>query len=224
MPREINMISFVYFDVGGVVINDCKGNNKFERMKCELGLKPEDNKEFDEFYDKYEKEVCLGKDIDTIIPLIQEKFHIVLPAGYSMLTDFINRFEKNVYIQTVIDKIKQDCRMGLLTNMYPRMLLAMTEKRIMPEANWDVVIDSTIEHLRKPDLAIFELAELKANVKKEEILFVDNTIANINAAKDFGWQTFFYDSSNHKKSCSELLDYYLSIYSADQALPRRLIK
>ena len=130
------MISFVYFDVGGVVINDYKGNDKFEKMKRELGIKPDNDKEFDEFYDAYEKDVCLGKDIDTIIPLIEKKFHIVFPAGYSMLADFINRFEKNIYIQPVIDRIKQDCRMGLLTNMYPKMLSMMTEKGIMPEANY----------------------------------------------------------------------------------------
>jgi FMN phosphatase YigB (HAD superfamily) len=155
----------------------------------------------------------LGKDIDTIIPLIQEKFNIVFPAGYSMLTDFINRFEKNIYIQPVIDRVKQDCRMGLLTNMYPMMLKAMTDKGIMPEANWDVVIDSTIEDCRKPDLSIFKLAEQKANVKGNKILFVDNTVSNIKVSKEFGWETFFYDSANHKKSCADLLDYYKKIRS-----------
>jgi FMN phosphatase YigB (HAD superfamily) len=205
------MISFVYFDVGGVVINDCKGNNKFEKMKREIGINPENDKAFDEFYDEYEKEVSIGKDIDTIIPLVEEKFHIIFPAGYSMLADFINRFEKNIYIQPVIDRIKQYCRMGLLTNMYPRMLSMMTEKGIMPEAVWDVVIDSTVERLRKPDFDIFKLAEIKANAKGNEILFIDNTTANIKAAKDFGWETFFYDSSNHEKSCVDLLEYYNKI-------------
>ena len=204
------MISFVYFDVGGVVINDCKGNDKWEMMRRDLGIKSEDDDKFNKLYDKYEKEVSVGKDIDTIIPLIKEKFDINLPAGYSMLTDFINRFEKNIYIQPFIDKVKQKCRMGLLTNMYPRMLLAMTDKGIMPEANWDVVIDSTVERLRKPDLKIFELAERRANTKKDEIFFVDNTVANINVAKDFGWQAFFYNSADHKKSCQDLLDYYNS--------------
>ena len=192
------------------MINDCKGNDKWEMMRRDLGIKSEDDDKFNKLYDKYEKEVSVGKDIDTIIPLIKEKFDINLPAGYSMLTDFINRFEKNIYIQPFIDKVKQKCRMGLLTNMYPRMLLAMTEKGIMPEANWDVVIDSTVERLRKPDLKIFELAERRANTKKDEIFFVDNTVANINVAKDFGWQAFFYNSADHKKSCQDLLDYYNS--------------
>ncbi|MFA4998704.1 MAG: HAD-IA family hydrolase [Candidatus Paceibacterota bacterium] len=205
------MISFVYFDVGGVVINDCKGNDKWEKMMREIGIKKEDDDKFNEFYEKYEKEVSIGKDIDSIIPLIKKIFGVNFPAGYSMLADFINRFEKNIYIQPVIDKIKQNCKMGLLTNMYPRMLSAMTEKGIMPEANWDVIIDSTVERLRKPDSAIFELAERKANAKKDEILFIDNTTVNINTAKDFGWRTFFYNSSDHKKSCADLLDFYEKI-------------
>ncbi|MFH1462153.1 MAG: HAD-IA family hydrolase [bacterium] len=202
------MISFVYFDVGGVVIDDINGTDKWVRMKRDIGITEENDKEFSQFYDNQEEGVCNGKDIDTIIPLIEERFHVSFPVGYSLLADFINRFGKNRYIQLVIDKIKQKCRIGLLTNMYPRMLSAMAEKGIMPEIAWDVIIDSSVEGCQKPESKIFQLAEEKANVKKNEILFIDNKIENINAAKDFGWQTFFYDSSDHKKSCSDLLDYY----------------
>ena len=72
----MSKISFVYFDVGGVVINDCKGNDKWEMMRRDLGIKSEDDDKFNKLYDKYEKEVSVGKDIDTIIPLIKEKFDI----------------------------------------------------------------------------------------------------------------------------------------------------
>jgi len=152
--------------------------------------------------------------------MTKEKFDINLPAGYSMLTDFINRFEKNIYIQPFIDKVKQKCRMGLLTNMYPRMLLAMTEKGIMPEANWDVVIDSTVERLRKPDLKIFELAERRANTKKDEIFFVDNTVANINVAKDFGSSIIPLIIKNLVRIFWIII---IPIYSAIQKMPREII-
>ena len=148
------------------------------------------------------------KDIDTIIPLIKERFHINFPSGYSMFFDFISRFKQNKYIWPVIDKIKQDCQVGLLTNMYPKMLPTMIEKELMPPVIWDVIIDSSIVYCWKPDLAIFKLAEQKANAKKKNILFIDNKIANIDAAKNFGWQTFLYNPSDHDKSCAELLDYY----------------
>jgi len=202
------MISFVYFDVGGVVVKDFSGTNKWAQMKHDIGIKSENEKEFDQFYDKYEKEVHVGRDVDTLIPLIIKKFHINFSPNYSMQADFINRFEKNESILPVIEKIKQNCRVGLLTNMYPGMLSAMIKKRLTPPIEWDVIIDSTIEDCQKPGLDIFKLAEQKSNSKKENILFVDNTVENIDVAKDFGWQTFLYNPVDHKKSCSDLLDYY----------------
>ena len=60
------MISFVYFDVGGVAIDDVNETDRWLEMKREIGIIAENDKEFDQFYDEYEKEVCLGKDIDTI--------------------------------------------------------------------------------------------------------------------------------------------------------------
>ena len=92
--------------------------------------------------------------------------------------------------------------------MYPGMLSAIMKKGIMPPVSWDVIIDSSVEGCQKPSVDIFKLAEKKSNMREDSILFIDNTIENINAAKDFGWQTFLYNSADHKKSCSDLLNYY----------------
>ncbi|MDZ4227676.1 MAG: HAD family hydrolase [Candidatus Levybacteria bacterium] len=205
------MISFVYFDVGGVMMSDFSGTNKWELMKRDIGITPEKDKEFDQFWDKYEKEAHVGRDIDTLIPLITKKFHVDFPIGYSLLTDFLNRFESNESIWPVVSRVRQNCQIGLLTNMYPRMLSAMTKKDLIPSISWDIIIDSSIEGCQKPDKNIFQIAEQKINIEKDNILFVDNTAVNVNAAKDFGWQTFLYDSSNHKNFSRKLLDYYESI-------------
>ncbi len=203
------MISFVYFDVGGVAIRDLYEADKWTEMKRSIGIKAECDKKFDQFWKEHERDVCVGgKDTNTLNPLLEEKFHLAFPAGFSLLVNFVSRFEPNKSIWPVIESIKQDCKIGLLTNMYPRMLSAIMEKGIMPPANWDVIIDSSIEGCRKPDLDIFKLAEQKANAKKDNILFIDNKMENIDAARDFGWQAFFYDTGDHERSCLELLDYY----------------
>jgi HAD superfamily hydrolase (TIGR01509 family) len=202
------MIQFVYFDVGGVVVKDFSGNDKWAQMKHDLGLRPEDEKEFDKLYNEYEKEVCIGRDVDSLIPLIKKRFDLDLPKNYSMQEYFLDRFEKNEFILPIIERIKRDCKIGLLTNMYPGMLSEIRKRGIMPETDWDIIIDSTIEKCRKPDLAIFKLAEERSNAKKENILFIDNKLKNIEVARIFGWQTFFYDSADHKKSCLDLMDYY----------------
>jgi len=203
------MISFIYFDLGGVVVRDLYEANKWIEMKRDIGINVENDKEFDQFWEKHEKEVCVaGKDVDILIPLLEKKFHLSFPADFSLLADFVNRFESNKSIWPILERIKQDCKIGLLTNMYPRMFSAIVEKGIMPPVNWDVIIDSSIEGRRKPNSDIFELGEQKANIKKDNILFVDNKMKNINAAKDLGWQTLFYDTRDHKRSCLKLLDYY----------------
>lgn len=47
------MIKFVYFDIGGVVIEDFSGNKKWEELKQELGVSSDKFAEFDELYNKY---------------------------------------------------------------------------------------------------------------------------------------------------------------------------
>lgn len=197
-------ISFVYFDVGGVVVNDFSETNKWEQMKRDIKIPSKYDTDFDIFYDRFEGEVNLGRDVDTIIPIIKKKYRVSLDGNYSMLEDFIDRFEVNEFIWPIIRKIKKHCGVGLLTNMYPRMLRGMINKNLLLEPDWDAVVDSSIEKIKKPDRKIFELAEKRAVATGKKILFVDNKQMNIEAAKDFGWQTFFYDSSDYEGSSKKL--------------------
>jgi FMN phosphatase YigB (HAD superfamily) len=202
------MVSFVYFDVGGVIVSDLSRTNKWTILKRGIGIKPEDDKKFDEFWSSHEDEVCTGKNVEILIPLIAKKFHVDIPIDYSLLADFVNKLDRNESIWPVIYKIKQDCKVGLLTNIFPRMFSVMIEKEKIPSISWDMVIDSSIENCRKPSLDIFKIAERRINCKKENILFVDNTPENINVAKNFGWKTFLYDSTDWEKSSRKLLDCY----------------
>lgn len=205
------MIKFVYFDLGGVVINDFSKNNKWEVMKKVMGVKPSFEKEFDEFYDKYEHEdVCLTRPVDTLIPILEEKFDMKFPKEFSMNQYFIDHFDKNSFIEPVIKEINIKSKIGILSNQYVDMFEGIQKKNILPKVKWDVVVDSTKVLLQKPDPKIFEYATNKAGVLKQEILFVDNSQKNIDAGIKFGWQTFLYNSANHKKSSEELLTFYRS--------------
>jgi len=198
-------ISFVYFDLGGVVELDFSGTNKWAQLKKELGISADKDREFEDFWNKYEAEVNIGRDVETLIPLIKEKFGSKFPDNYSFLIDgFVNRFEVNKSIWPVIDKIHQKCRIGLLTNMYPHMFEAIKNRGILPNVTWDVIIDSSVVGIQKPDPRIFELGEQRAGAKGKKILFVENTPSHVHAAKDFGWQTFLYDSAHPKDSSNRL--------------------
>lgn len=199
------MILFVYFDVGGVAIQDFSGTNKWAEMKKRIGIIPEHEEKFNVFWKQYRERICLDFDVDNLIPIIEKEFRVLFPTDYSMLQDFVDHFDPNPSIWPVIEKIEKTSRVGLLTNMYPRMLQSIQARNILPSAKWDVIVDSSVEGYRKPDKKIFEIAEKRASINHNEILFVENGVEIVQAASEFGWQTFLYDSKNPEKSSKELM-------------------
>jgi FMN phosphatase YigB (HAD superfamily) len=194
------MIKFVYFDVGGVVIRDYTGTGNWDILKRELGIMPERFGEFDRFWAKYNREICLTRPVDALIPLIESQYQVEIPRDYSLLKDgFVSRFEKNPLIWPVIDQIRQKAKIGLLTDMYPGMFTEIKKRNLLPKISWDVILDSSKAGFKKPDRELFELAEKKSSFSGKQILFVENTRANIDAASQFNWQTYFYDSTSPEK-------------------------
>lgn len=184
------MIKFVYFDVGGVAILDFSGTNKWEELLNEFGIT-------EEFWEKHYGNINIGK-------ISKES-----PISYSKLLEgFVSRFEKNPSIWPVILAIKKCCRIGLLTNMYPGMFESIKNHGLLPEIDWDVVVDSSVEKVAKPDRRFFEIAQEKAGVGGDHILFVENSPGHVEAAKTFGWQTFLYDPASPVESSKNLKQYF----------------
>lgn len=221
------MIKFVYFDVGGVAVKDFSKNNKWEKMLDDLGINQDKRQEFYKLYDEIENDVNVGLDLDSQL----EKFKtygLNKPVGYSMITDFVSRFDPNKSLWPVIEKVKERAGIGLLTNMYPKLLQQITEAKLLPPFEWEIIVDSSQVKAKKPDPKIYEIALRRAQefyprgvfgdrpvhpggeiLTAKEILFVDNQEDNIEAAINFGWQTFYYDSADYEKS-SQLLEKYIT--------------
>jgi len=201
-----NNIKFIYFDVGGVVIKDFSGTNKWEELKVELGIPKDKDQEFEDIYDFYQDEINTTREIDSLIPIYKEKFGITLPDNYSFLVDgFVKRFEKNTDIWSVVEYAKSKYKIGLLTNMYPKMLSEIKKANLLPTIEFDQIIDSSIEKVQKPYKEIYELAEKRCGFKGSEILFIDNSQRHLDGAKQLGWQTFLYDPTDTKKTSVKLL-------------------
>src|SRR3989344_735324 len=206
------MIKFVYFDIGGVVVKDFSGNDKWGNFKKLIGVEQEFDKEFDKLYDKYEDEdLNLTREVDSLIPILSEKFKIQFPPDFSLLTYYVDYFQPNTSLWPVITEIKRTSKVGLLTNMYVGMLDLIRDRNLLPSIDWDVVIDSSKVDLQKPDPKIYLLAQKLSGVENGEILFVDNSKKNIDAAKNLGWTIFYFGSSDYEKSSSNLLEFYRNL-------------
>jgi FMN phosphatase YigB (HAD superfamily) len=198
------MISFVYFDVGGVAIKDFSASNKWEEMERDLGITQLTLSTFKKFWDDHTKRIELDQDLDDLVPLLRAELNLKLPNNYSWLDDFIERFEPNYSLWPIIQKIKETMSVGLLTNMYPRMFKAIQGSGLLPPISWDAIIDSSIELVKKPNPKIYMLAEERAVFPASEILFVDNHQENLDTADSLGWQTFLYDSNDYEQSSKQL--------------------
>lgn len=202
------MISFVYFDIGGVVLLDFYKTNKWKEMKKEIGINEKNDEIFDLLWKKYNREVCLTRDVDSLIPIIEKKCQIKFQKNYSLLQDIVDRFEKNPSIWPVIKKISDICHVGLLTDMYPRMFETIENRGLFPNVNWDIIVNSSVCGFKKPERQIFEIAEKSSKIPKNEILFVDNLEENVEAAKSFGWQAFLYDPADPVSSSQKLSELF----------------
>lgn len=198
------MISFIYFDVGGVIIKDFSASNKWADMERDLGITDSTQTQFLAFWDKYKDDICCGTDIDTLIPALQTECDLHLSSDYSWLMDFVDRFEPNYTIWNFVTTLPSSIGIGLLTDMYPRMLDSIAASGLLPPVSWDAIIDSSVEGCKKPNQEIYVRAEEHAGVNGSDIFFIDNSQKNLDAAAQRGWQTFFYDSRDYEQSSAQL--------------------
>ena len=167
-------ISFIYFDIGGVLISDLSKTNEWDEIVSSWNIPNQRVNDVNVRFDEFEKEVNVGRDTDEFLPILKEEFGIRLGNDYSLLTDIIDRFKKNEGIEKILKEGEDKYGMGLLTNMYPGMFEGISKKKIMPVIDWEVILDSSKVRLKKPEPEIYEIAQKKSGVRAEEILFIDN--------------------------------------------------
>lgn len=197
-------IEFIYFDVGGVVVLDFSKTDRWEELLDDLNINQRES--FTALFDVYEPELCTGTHISEFIKAAENNLKVKFPPNYSMIDDFVSRFEPNPTLGELIFQLKSKYKIGLLTNMYPQMLETIINQKLLPEVKWDAIIDSSNVKCKKPDSQIYQIAEEKSQTVPENILFVENTQKHIDAAKNRNWQTFLYDPANIDKSNKELQD------------------
>ena len=188
------MIKNIILDVGGVIFDDSKTN--VERL---LG------KNVDHIYkvaygSGFKKcllgEMSIKEYIDSLkdedefddIKYILEKDN--LEKSYPLMKD---NFE---YVKELK---KQGFRLFLLTNITKE-----SHEYIDSVINIDKIFDGGIysyqEHLVKPNYEIYELIINKYNLNKDETLFFDDKVKNVNAANECGIRSYVFTSIDDIKS------------------------
>jgi epoxide hydrolase-like predicted phosphatase len=100
----------------------------------------------------------------------------------------------NTELLDLIDKLRKNHTVGVLSNLSPSRL--MVDEYMGIYDHFDFVVLSCKEHLKKPDPKFYALALQKAQVNATEAIFVDDKPNNIITAHEIGLKDILYTDNN----------------------------
>ncbi len=191
-------INFVYFDVNGCLVKFYE--HAFMLLANDFMVSPDI---IETFFWRYNDLCCNGT---ITLEEFNQKLAILLHQDSIDWSDYYLKAVTKVDImQQTLLKIADNYRVGLLTNSMPGLLDKMLANNILPNINYDVIIDSSKVKLIKPETKIFQLATEKAKFNSQQILFIDDTKPNLVAAQQYGWKVEWFDYTDPIAS-TELID------------------
>lgn len=107
---------------------------------------------------------------------------------------YLDAVEPIEEIQSVVHWAAEHYRVGLLSNIMPGEIDQMIARGILPQIEYDVIIDSSKVGAIKPDDEIYEMATAAAGLDPSQILFIDDSRDNIKAAERLGWRVLWFDA------------------------------
>ena len=188
-------IEAIIFDFGGVFIES--PYPLLEAMGVEMGLRPGQFTEIvfgsldedgDHPYHRLERgEIPLQQARDEILHIGRTRCNVEVD-----IFRFFSRIPGGVR-QPLVDRVKLLKREGYPTAMITNNIreYADTWRSLLPvEELFDLVVDSSQEGVRKPNLAIFRLTlERLGGLAPEHTVFLDDSEGNVKAARSLGMQT-----------------------------------
>ena len=76
----------------------------------------------------------------------------------------------------------------------------MRREKLIPNLNFDAIVDSSAVAAIKPESKIYEVAQQKAGVEAGEILLIDDSRVNLMAAERLDWNVLWFDDSRIQES------------------------
>lgn len=148
-----------------------------------------------------------------------------LEDGSLSLRDFIREFEaecegkvnaadwlrhlgkhmvvRPAFLNTAEQLKQRGLKVGIITNNWKGTL------QWLPPKIFDVVVESYLVKMRKPDAGIYEeafrqLQELDPSIKPENIVFLDDIPANVRGAQKLGWHSIHVPRKNPEVALDKL--------------------
>lgn len=195
----MNNVKYIYFDVGGVLID---WSDVFKTAANKYNLSVND---IDSVFEDNNEQITKGlMSPQEFWRTCTEKYHISNADNYDFLDSWVADYKPIFQTHNLINKIRSQFKIGLLSNIYKGMLPLLLQKKLIPNIDYQSIVFSCDVGLKKPDTEIYKLAQQKTQVDSENILLIDDREDYLLGAKRSNWQTFLFDPVNIDKSIREL--------------------
>lgn len=109
--------------------------------------------------------------------------------------DYVNSLELRPYAKTLINKIAENCKLGLVSNFSYAPVIYASLRELGISQFFNVVVVSEDAGWRKPHKRIFQDALKRLRVTANEAVFIgDSPLEDIKGAKEAGMKTVFVPS------------------------------
>lgn len=193
-----NSIKFIYLDLGGVLFNWRIALNKLAKHI---------NRPFEDIhflFNKYDPDACKGITTSQQLWQIYKKELKLKIDIEDFLEWWIDNFEPILEMHELVKTLATKYPLGLITNIYSNAFIKMIKKGHVPDLNYQIILESCKEKMVKPEVKFFLIAQERAKILPHEILFIDDSEKNINAAKELGWNTVLFLENNPTKSIKQI--------------------
>lgn len=120
-------------------------------------------------------------------------------AKLTALINILGRgFVRNVPMWNFLIEIKKKYKTGLINNG-TSAIFSRWNKKYSFQNYFDEVLNSSNLGIKKPDKKIYLYMSNLLLVKPEECLFIDNSIENIEGARQVGMSAILYNPNDHRK-------------------------
>lgn len=190
-------VSFVYFDVNGCLV---KYYDQAFTQLAEASGAPFDVVETAFWH--YNDRACRG---ELTMDEVNRAFAAALGIDrVDWLSHYLSAVEPIAEMHEMIRWASQHYRIGLLTNIMPGFVSVMMARSLIPDINYDVIIDSSVEGTIKPESEIYTIAQNKAGCPPNEILLIDDSDINLMAAEKQGWHVLQFSDYHLEQSLDHI--------------------
>lgn len=179
-------VKFVYFDVNGVLVRFFQ--RAFTALAQDTGVSPDI---VEAVFWRHNDAVNRGEmSIDEFNELLAK--HIGVPS-VSWADYYLNSIDPITEMHACVTWASEHYRVGLMSNIMPGFISQMIKRGLLPQVNYEVIIDSSEVGAIKPEGKIYEIAAERSGVLPQEILLVDDGRTNLMAAEHLGWHVLWFD-------------------------------